>query len=147
MDPKFFDLVNLALCTAINRICGKKRAEEVFREAGEVIFSLIREDVIAEDPIATLKNIARYLERSGYMERIEIKEMENGLQLDMYGVSVLKSSNMLVKSGMAPSHIMTNTMFAALREAGIKAELKELEIDVEKGHVREMWVVRRKIST
>ncbi len=33
-------------------------------------------------------------------------------------------------------------MLTVLREAGIKAELKELEIDVEKGHVREMWVLK-----
>jgi hypothetical protein len=77
------------------------------------------------------------------MERIEIKETDEGLQLDMYGVSVLRSSDTLVRSGMAPSHIMTNIMFAALREAGIEAELRELEIDVDKGHVREMWIFRK----
>jgi hypothetical protein len=38
---------------------------------------------------------------------------------------------------------MTNIMFAALREAGIEAELRELEIDVDKGHVREMWIFRK----
>jgi hypothetical protein len=143
MDPSFFDFVNLALCTAINRICGKERAEEIFKEAEEVMFSLIRSNVVGENPITTLKNIARYLERSGYMERIEIKETDEGLQLDMYGVSVLRSSDKLVRSGMAPSHIMTNIMFAALREAGIEAELRELEIDVDKGHVREMWIFKK----
>lgn len=143
MDPNFFDMVNLAFCTAINSICGKEKAEKIFERAGEIIFSLIKEDVMGENPIATLKNIARYLERSGYMERIEIKEMENELQLDMYGVSVLRSSDKLVKSNMTPSHIMTNTMFAALRDAGIKAELMELEIEVEKGHVKEIWILKR----
>jgi hypothetical protein len=110
-----------------NRICGKERAEEVFRETEEVMFSLIKSNVVGDDPITTLKNIARYIERSGYMERIEIKETEEGLQLDSMESLF---SDRLVRFGMAPSHMMTNTMFAALREAGID-ELKELEIDVD----------------
>lgn len=53
------------------------------------------------------------------MKKIEIqRKSETEAIVDMYGVSVLDSSIKLTSEGKEPSHIMTNTMFAALDELG-----------------------------
>jgi hypothetical protein len=62
----------------------------------------------------------------------------------MYGVSVLESSVRLTQENKQPSHIMTNTMFAALEELGYDAELIDLLFETDKNHVREKWIIRKK---
>ncbi|MCS7138124.1 MAG: hypothetical protein NZ941_07135, partial [Candidatus Caldarchaeum sp.] len=64
--------------------------------------------------------------------------------VDMYGVSVLDSSVKLTDEDREPSHIMTNTMFAALDEMGYEAELIDLLFDKEANHVREKWIIKPK---
>jgi hypothetical protein len=79
------------------------------------------------------------------MERIDIQRLsENEAIVDMYGVSVLESSVRLTQENKQPSHIMTNTMFAALEELGYDAELIDLLFETEKNHVREKWILRKK---
>ncbi len=147
VDPVFLDLINYGICRVLNERLGKEATEEIFREVGRVCYRRARERGLIErreDPLDTLVEVARFLERAGYMERIEVtKVSENELVLDMYGVSVLESSIELVESGMAPSHYMTNLMFAALEEHGIAAELIDLGFDREGNHVREKWVLKR----
>jgi len=146
VDPEFFDMLNYSICRAVNEALGKDGAESIFRKVGEINYGILKakgEIKPSEDPLDTLEQIARYLERVGYMEKIEIKRVsDRELLLKMHGVSVLDSSVKLVDSGMAPSHYMTNLMFAALKEYGVEAELIDLGFDVEKNVVQEKWVLK-----
>ncbi len=147
VDPTFLDLVNYGICRALNERLGKEATEQIFREVGRICYRRARDQGMIEgkeDPLDALVEVARFLERMGYMERIVISRVsEDELLLDMYGVSVLRSSIELVDSGMAPSHYMTNMMFAALEEHGVTAELVDLGFDPEENHVREKWILKR----
>ena len=145
VKPEFLDLINYSICYVLNQRLGKEEAERIFREVGKLNYRRIKEKGLIrerEDPLEQLEEIARFLERMGYMERIVIRREGNQLLLDMYGVSVLPSSVELVEKGMAPSHLMTNIMFAALEEKGVRAELIDLGFDSEENHVREKWVLK-----
>ncbi|MET1127894.1 MAG: hypothetical protein ABWW70_01055, partial [Thermoproteota archaeon] len=148
VDKRFFDMVNYALCSALSDLLGRPVAERIFRKAGEVLYQeLKRRGIVApsEDPAKVMEQVARFLESSGYVERIEIERVsEEELVVDMKGVSVLESSMRLVNERKEPSHIMTNTMFAALKEAGYEAELEELLFDPEANRARERWKLRKK---
>ncbi|MCS7129735.1 MAG: hypothetical protein NZ919_03765, partial [Candidatus Caldarchaeum sp.] len=130
VDEKFFDTLNYCICSAVNKAVGKQMAREVFRDVGRFHFKALRENgavKLGKTPLETLENIARYLEKSGYIKRIDIRKTgENEAIVDMYGVSVLDSSVKLTDEDREPSHIMTNTMFAALDEMGYEAELIDL---------------------
>ncbi len=147
VDPVFLDLINYGICRTLNERFGKEATEEIFREVGRICYRRAKEKgyiTRGEDPLDTLVEVAKFLERMGYMERIAITEVsEDELILDMYGVSVLESSIELVDSGMAPSHFMTNIMFAALEDHEMGAKLIDLGFDPEENHVREKWVLLR----
>jgi hypothetical protein len=148
VSPQFFDLVNYSFCSAVSQFLGPEKAVELFRYMGRTHYEeLKKRNLIKSDgkPMEVLESIARYLERSGYMERIEIQRLsENESIVDMYGVSVLESSVRLTQENKQPSHIMTNTMFAALEELGYDAELIDLLFETDKNHVREKWILRKK---
>lgn len=147
VDPRFLDLVNYGVCSALSRTHGREGAERVFRLAGEIAFKELNRRLRFEslEPYDVLRAIARFLEESGYMERIELTKVSPGeVIVNMYGVSVAESSKRLVDEGSAPSHYMTNLMFAALKElCGVKAEIIHLELDREKGTGKEKWVLSK----
>ena len=148
VDAKFFDVLNYCICDAVNKYLGKEEATKLFRTMGKLHYSELRKRGMVNqdpDPIKTLENIVDYLEKSGYMGKITVtKTGDNELVVDMYDVSVLDSSIRLVDEGKSPSHIMTNTMFAALEELGYDAEIYDLFFDKNENHVREKWIVRRR---
>lgn len=147
IDPTFLDLINYGICYVLNERYGREECEGIFREVGRICYRKMKEKGLIrsrDDPAETLIEIARFLEKMGYMERILINRIsENELELDMFGVSVLDSSVELVRSGKSPSHYMTNIMFAALEDYGIDAELIDLGFDTERNHVKERWVLKR----
>ena len=144
IKPEFLDIVNYALCQAVDDYVGKN-AVSFFRKVGEYHLdeALEREYVtldLKDRPLENLIRIARYLESTGYMEKILINKLsESEAIVDMYGVSVTKSSADLLKAGKQPSHYMTNIMLAALRRLGIQAELKDVDFDTDDRHFRERW--------
>lgn len=148
IDENFFDTLNYCICSAVNKFVGREKAVEVFREVGRFHFKALREKgavKVGSTPLETLESVARYLEKSGYMNKIVIQRTgENEAVVDMYGVSVLDSSVRLTDENKAPSHIMTNTMFAALDEMGYEAEMIDLLFDKEGNHVREKWVIKKR---
>ncbi len=146
IDPKFLDLINYGICYVLNEKYGKEETEKVFKEVGKVLYTRIKGKGLispAKDPMDTLVEIARFLEKMGYMEKIDItRRGDKELELDMHGVSVLDSSVKLVESGRSPSHYMTNIMFAALQDCGIDAELIDLGFDLKGNHVKEKWILK-----
>jgi len=151
VDPRFFDLVNYGVCRAISEVLGRSAATAIFRQAGELVYAeLKRQGVFTEEaqqPLDRLIQIVEYLKRSGYMGEIQIERLsDREMIVDMYQITVLNSSMRLVEEGFAPSHYMTNLMFAALKEQGLQAELVELEFDPEANHVREKWSIKEERS-
>jgi len=93
-------------------------------------------------PLDNLIDIARYLESTGYMEKIVIERLsEDEALVEMRGVSVTTSSVRLLKDGKHPSHFMTNIMLAALRRLGIQAELRDVAFDEEARKFKEHWKI------
>jgi len=150
IEPEFLDLVNYGVCSALTALYGSQAAETVFRLAGEFNYEELKgkSRVDSSSPIDALRSIASYLEKSGYMGKIDLTRVtENEVIVDMYGVSVAESSKRLVDEGKSPSHYMTNMMFAALKDLfQVKAEITHLDIEIPKeetDHVREKWILKK----
>jgi len=126
VKPEFIDIINYAICQAVDEYLDGK-ATEFFAN---------------DTPLDTLIKIARYLESVGYMEKILVNKLdENEAFVEMHGVSVTKSSVKMLREEKQPSHFMTNLMLAALKKFGIRAELKDVAFDEEKCHFREHWKI------
>jgi len=142
---EFLDLVNYGICRAVSEAVGPERASEIMRQAGRHNFhSLVAQQpyIRENDPLKTLANIAKFLEEVGYAERVVVKRVSDKvLEMDMYGISVIKSSYELIHGGFSPSHISTNLMFAALENQGVTADLEELHFDLNTNHVKERWTL------
>ena len=103
---------------------------------------------VSTDPADVLREVGRFLERMGYMARINLESVtENEVIVEMQGVSVIGSSIRLTREGASPSHIMTNLMFAALKEVcGMEASIIDLTLEQPspvEGYAREKWVLKR----
>jgi len=146
VKPEFVDIINYAICQAVDEYLGEK-ATAFFETVGEYhLDEALKRGLInieANDkPLDTLIKIARYLESVGYMGKIIINKLgENEAFVEMHGVSVTKSSVKMLRAGKQPSHFMTNIMLAALKKFGIGAELKDVKFDEEKRQFREHWKI------
>ena len=146
VKPEFIDIINYAICQAVDEYLDGK-ATEFFNKVGEYhLNEALKRGLInikANDtPLDTLIKIARYLESVGYMEKILVNKLdENEAFVEMHGVSVTKSSVKMLREEKQPSHFMTNLMLAALKKFGIRAELKDVAFDEEKCHFREHWKI------
>jgi ABC-type transport system substrate-binding protein len=144
--PEFLDTINYAVCQAANEYLGTK-TPEFFKKVGEYhLEEALKRGFIRLDPgdkpLNNLIKIAKYLESTGYMERIRIgKVSESEAIIEMFGVSVTKSSVDLLNAGKHPSHYMTNIMIAALQKLGIVAELRSVDYDEKQRHFREHWKI------
>jgi len=149
IKPEFLDIVNYAVCEAVNDFVDGK-ATEFFRRVGEYhLEEALRRGVVKmepnDKPLDALIRIARYLESYGYMKEIRINRIdEKEATVEMLGVSVTDSSAQLVGEKKQPSHYMTNVMFAALKKLGVRAELKDMEYDREQKHFKEYWRILEK---
>jgi hypothetical protein len=144
VNPDFFDFVNYNFCRAISEHVGREQAAQVFERAGEIGYATLKAQGViqteGQSALDVLVQIVRFLETNGYMGRIELDRIsETEMQVDMYQVSVMDSSVQLTDQGYSPSHIMTNLMFAALKEFGMSVQLAELGFEPEADHVREHW--------
>jgi len=148
--PEFLDFVNYNICKAYSEAHGKDAAEAFFRRVGEVGFQELKRRVgfPSSDPYEVLKTVGGFLERMGYMSKIQLTKVEeNEVVIEMFGVSVIKSSIRLVEGGDSPSHFMTNLMFAALKEvSGVRADIIDLTLEqpsAETGYAKEKWVLKK----
>jgi hypothetical protein len=146
MNPEFLDIVNYAVCQAVNEYMDG-RASEFFRKVGEYHLNealrrgLVRIDP-SDKPLDALLRIAKYLESYGYMEEIRINRIdEKEAIVEMLGVSVTDSSARLLGEKKQPSHYMTNIMFAALKRLGVQAELRDMEYNRDEKHFKEYWKI------
>lgn len=146
IKPEFLDIINYAICQAVNEYLDEK-AIEFFKKVGEYhLNEALKRGIIKiepdDNPLDTLIKIARYLESAGYMEKILINKLSgNEAFVEMYGVSVTKSSVKMLREAKQPSHYMTNIMRSALKKLGVRAELKDVEFDEEKRHFKEYWKI------
>jgi hypothetical protein len=144
--PEFFDTINYALCQTVNEYL-KDQSPKFFERVGEYHLEeaskrgFIKLDP-TEKPLNNLIGIAKYLESTGYMEKIVIDKLsESEAIVEMFGVSVTRSSADLLKAGKHPSHYMTNVMLAALHKLGIRAELQDVSYDEKERHFKEHWKI------
>jgi len=146
IKPEFLDTINYSICQAVNEYLSKK-ATEFFRKVGEYhLDEAMRRGLVRIErnrkPLDNLIEIARYLESTGYMEKIVIERLSvDEALVEMHGVSVTTSSVRLLKDGKHPSHFMTNIMLAALRTLGIQAELRDVAFDEEARKFKEHWKI------
>lgn len=76
------------------------------------------------------------------MERVSIHRLsEKDAIVEINGVTVAESSARLLKEGNAPSHFMTNIVFAALKTYAIQAGLKDMEYDEKETRFWEYWKI------
>lgn len=150
VKPEFLDFINYNICKAYSELHGREAAEEFFRLVGEIGFRELqrRVEFPSQEPYDVLKRVGEFLEEMGYMAKIQLtKVSEDEVIIEMFGVSVIESSIRLVDEGASPSHIMTNLMFAALKElCGFRAEIEDLTLEQpsnETGYARERWVLKR----
>jgi len=137
----FFNSFVYAVCRALSEKCGKPEAEKVLARFGELLFAEITSQraIDLDDPLATLRSIAEYLVSAGYMAKIDISEVDKLVYtIDMYGGPAHDSSQRLIAEGHAPSHVLTNTMFAALSAMGLRATLEHLDVS-DPANTRERW--------
>jgi hypothetical protein len=146
ISPEFLDIINFAICQAVNESLGEG-APKFFRRVGEIhLEEALRRGLIELDldrkPLDNLIEVARYLESAGYMERISVNKLSEGdADVEMFGVSVTKSSVDILKAGKHPSHYMTNIMLATLGRLGVQAELRDVDFDEANRHFRERWKI------
>ena len=144
MNPEFLDVINYSICRTLNARLGDKSVQ-FFREVGEHhLNEAISRGFVKIDPdgkpLDNLIGVARYLESTGYMEKIVIDRLSDSEAfVEMYGVSVTESSVRLLREGNHPSHFMTNIMLAALSRLGIQAELKDVSFDEKARKFKEHW--------
>ena len=146
ISVEFLDTINYAICRVVNDYLGDE-ASRFFVKAGEYhLEEALRRGLIKLDPDAgpldNLIGVAKYLESVGYMEKISIVKLSDSEAIvEMFGVSVTKSSVDLLKAGRHPSHLMTNIMLATLKKLGIEAELRETEFNEQERHFKEHWKI------
>jgi len=146
IKPEFLDIINYSICQAVNEYLDEK-AVEFFRRVGEHhLDEATKRGLVKIDrtrkPLDNLIEVARYLESTGYMEKIVIDRLsEDEAFVEMYGVSVTSSSVKLLREGKHPSHYMTNIMLAALGRLGIQAELRDVAFDEKACKFREHWKI------
>jgi len=148
--PEFIDFVNYNICKAYMEYYEKEAGIGFFRRVGEIGFQELRKtvDFPSSDPYEVLKTVGEFLERMGYMSKIQLTKVEeNEVVIEMFGVSVIKSSMRLIREGANPSHFMTNLMFASLKElSGIQADIYDLTLEQpseDTGYTKEKWVLHK----
>jgi len=149
VKPEFLDFVNYNICKTYSRKYGKEACAAFFREVGETGFGELRKiiEFRSSEPYEVLRTVANFLESMGYLAKIQLKKVEeNEVIIEMFGVSVIKSSIRLTEEGDSPSHFMTNLMFAALREiSGVRADIYDLTLEqpsAETGYTMEKWILK-----
>jgi len=150
IKPEFLDFVNYGVCKALSEKYGKEASVDIFRRVGEIEFENLKKIVEFKgyEPYEVLRTVGKFLEEMGYMAKISLTEVEeNEVIIEMSGVSVIASSIRLTQEGASPSHMMTNLMFAALKDlCNVRADIIDLTLEqpsAESGYAREKWVLKK----
>lgn len=126
----FFDLELYAIYKAISEQVGREAWKIVWR-SGEIMFDELNStlDLKGEkDVFSALRRIADYLERAGYIEKINFHKIaEDLIEYEMFNPSIGPGASRLIKEGAVPPHLSTSLLFAALKHYGLRAEMVEEE--------------------
>jgi hypothetical protein len=146
VDDEFVDLQVYSTYKAIHELLGKRSWDVVWR-SGEILFMQLREklDIEGRSPIETLKILAEYLRRVGYVERIEVEQTSvDEIIYTMSSPIIFAGAKRLIEEGAAPPHFSTSLMFAALKIMfGIRAHVAGEPIFQDSGDVVERWKISR----
>jgi hypothetical protein len=146
IKKEFFDVINYAICRAVNEHLGDQAAG-LFRRVGEFhLEEALKRGLLSfqpeDTPLERLFKVARYLEACGYMEKIVVNKLSDTEAIvEMHGITVAESSAQLLQEGRKPSHYMTNMMFAALKLLAIRADLQDMEYDAKAARFKEYWKI------
>lgn len=144
VDGEFVDLQVYSTYKALHESLGKRSWGVVWR-SGEILFTKLRAklDIESKSPIDTLRILARYLQRVGYVERIEVEQTSvDEITYVMSSPIISEGARRLIDEGAAPPHFSTSLMFAALKVMfGITAEVIGQPVFQENGDVVERWKI------
>ena len=121
VDDEFVYIITYGLAGAVCKVLGKEKADSIFRLAGEREFGELKKkvDISETEPVAVLNKIARWFEKTGYLQRQEIKRTsENEIIVDTYGVSegYYAASSKLRQEGAESPHYWTFMAIASLEK-------------------------------
>jgi hypothetical protein len=147
VDDQFVDLQVYSTYKAIHESLGKRSWDVVWR-SGEILFMQLREKLGVEgrSPIETLKILAEYLRRVGYVERIEVEQTSvDEITYTMSSPIISAGAKRLIEEGAAPPHFSTSLMFAALKIMfGTTAQMVGEPTFQANGDVVEIWKLSRR---
>jgi hypothetical protein len=141
VDDEFVYIITYGLAGAVCKVLGKEKADSIFRLAGEREFGELKKkvDISETEPVAVLNKIARWFEKTGYLQRQEIKRTsENEIIVDTYGVSegYYAAGLELKKENASTPHYWRCLAVAALKDrCALKAKAEPLS-------TRAMWEER-----
>lgn len=126
IDPEFFDLEIYAIYKAIHELVSQDAWKIVWR-AGEIVLEKLEDklNLKTENNVFTyLQKIAHYLQKVGYVKKIEVRKVNGNLiEYEMLDPVIAKEATQLIKEGAVPAHISTSLMVAALKKFNLKMEM------------------------
>jgi|Deesub1362B_J571_1020462.scaffolds.fasta_scaffold05340_4 hypothetical protein len=142
VDPDFFDLEIYAIYYAIYDLVGEDTWKVVWK-AGEIVYNEIKDKIgaaDAKDPFESLKKLAEWLKKVGYIEDIEVRKVaEDEIEYVMLNPIITSGAKRLIQEGRVPAHISTALMFAALKQFNMKAEMVGEPKFLPDGRAVERW--------
>ena len=142
VSVEFLNQELYAIYKALDQLIGERAWDVVWR-SGEVLFDDLEKglDITETEPLAVMKKIGAWFERSGYVDKIEFRMVAlDELEYDMYDPIIRASARRLISEGAAAPHFSTALMFAALRKkCGLKAEMMGDPVLLPNGAGRERW--------
>jgi hypothetical protein len=149
MDPEFINLEIYSIYSAVARLAGIQKQQEVVKISGEIMFSQLKErlNLRGTDPIGLIKKLISYLEKVGYLIKGEVEKTgENEVLIHMHEAACHDAVVKLKNEGAYPPHFFTTLAFAGLKNMfNMKAELTHLDLG-SKGppyHSIEKWVLSK----
>jgi len=143
VDEHFFDLEIYSIYRAAFELFGVDNSWRLVWKSGEILFGELSKeiDLQAANPIELLRKLARYLERAGYVRRLEIRQVATDeIEYEMLQPAIGPGAVKLINEGGAPAHISTSLLFAGLKlRFGMKAEMIGDPTFLEDGRVIEKW--------
>ena len=103
VSVEFLNQELYAIYKALDQLIGERAWDVVWR-SGEVLFDDLEKglDITEMEPLAVMKKIGAWFERSGYVDKIEFRMVApDELEYDMYDPIIRPSARRLISEGAA----------------------------------------------